>query len=273
MQIHVLKRLPVYKKMTKLRPEERRRARGGLAATGMFLVLSGCSGCYGLELAGDAGSIGDDFAADADADVGTEEEAVVDRDPCVPAIEACNGRDDDCDGLVDEDFGLGLPCDGPDADSCEDDEMTCSGCSSGPDIVEACDCSDNDCDGAVDEGCEDRTCEATLTVVDIDYPSSCWVDVPPAGASDTVSFPCLGSEVRIVFEHIEFTGEVTGCWIEMHARTTFPWSDGCDWETAQSIVGDFLPGSLLDYEYREAPMPGQTGCDPSCEAAGVIRVQ
>jgi len=239
------------------------------------LMLSGCSGCYGLELVGDAGSSEDDFAPDADedADAGIEEEDEADRDGCVPTAEECNGRDDDCDGLVDEDFGLGLPCDGPDADLCEDDAMTCSGCSTGPDIVEDCDCLDNDCDGAVDEGCEDRTCEATLTVVEIDYPSSCWVDVPPVGASDTVSFPCLGSDVRILFEDIVFTGTVTACWIEMHARTTFPWSDGCEWETAQSIVGELLPGSLLHYEYRESPITGETGCAPSCAATGAIRVQ
>jgi hypothetical protein len=261
--------------MTKLQPEERGREGGGVAAMAMVLMLSGCSGCYGLELIGDAGSSGDDFTTDVDADtdVGIEEEAVVDRDGCVPTIEECNGRDDDCDGLVDEDFGLGLPCDGPDNDDCEDDEMTCSGCSTGPDIVEACDCLDNDCDGVVDEGCEDRTCQATLTVVEINYPSYCWVDVPPVGSSDTVSFPCLGSDVRIVFEDIEFTGAVTGCWIEMHARTTFPWSDGCDWETAQSIVGDLVSGSLLDYEYREAPIPGETGCASPCAATGAIRVQ
>ncbi|MFH1434524.1 MAG: hypothetical protein ABIJ56_02290 [Pseudomonadota bacterium] len=248
-----------------------------LAAITITLMLSGFPGCYALELAGDADPGGDLFMADSDADAeaGADIDAEADEngEPCVPVTEECNGRDDDCDGAIDEDFGLGLPCDGPDADLCLDDVMTCDGCTTGPDMVETCDCADNDCDGAVDEGCEDRVCVVTLTVLRLDYPGHCWVDVPPVGSSDVVTYACTGSDVRFVFGDIVFTGLVTGCWIDVHARTTFPWSDGCDWETSQSIVGELLPGRLLDYTYREAPIPGQTGCVYSCDASGVIRVQ
>ena len=48
--------------------------------------------------------------------------------------ESCNGRDDDCDGLIDE----------------ETSELNaCGGC--GPAPMESCDGIDNDCDGVVDQ--------------------------------------------------------------------------------------------------------------------------
>jgi hypothetical protein len=75
-----------------------------------------------------------------------------------PTQELCNGKDDDCDGSVDEDFPtLGTPC----------NEKSCQGAgkvvcnSSGRDVEctvksmgptpEVCDGIDNDCDQAVDE--------------------------------------------------------------------------------------------------------------------------
>src|SRR5687768_7647074 len=40
-------------------------------------------------------------------------------------LEQCNGRDDDCDNLVDEGFDLGVECDGPDSDMCADGITVC----------------------------------------------------------------------------------------------------------------------------------------------------
>ncbi|GMV44508.1 MAG: hypothetical protein AMXMBFR64_62240 [Myxococcales bacterium] len=89
-----------------------------------------------------------------------------DGDPAVApgAVELCNGKDDDCDALVDEGpfppFGVpGTPCDGPDDDLCADGVVVCNGltttkCTDGPTTFggeEICDGADNDCDGAVDE--------------------------------------------------------------------------------------------------------------------------
>jgi hypothetical protein len=70
--------------------------------------------------------------------------------------EVCNDRDDDCDGLTDEDFlAKGLPCDGDDADRCEDGVWSCDGLSlvCGDDAnstTETCDGRDDDCDGLTD---------------------------------------------------------------------------------------------------------------------------
>ncbi len=80
-------------------------------------------------------------------------------DACVPATETCEGTDQDCDGMIDEGFATGDPCDGPDADQCADDVTICNaqgvvGCgdTSGDDDVEVCNGADDDCDGATDEG-------------------------------------------------------------------------------------------------------------------------
>jgi hypothetical protein len=73
-------------------------------------------------------------------------------------LERCNGADDDCDGEVDEDFMLGVACDGPDSDQCMEGRVVC-GAGGGTvcgdtttDSVELCNLSDDDCDGEVDEG-------------------------------------------------------------------------------------------------------------------------
>ena len=76
-----------------------------------------------------------------------------------PGSEAvCDGRDNNCDGSIDEAFGtLGDPCDGDDDDLCEDGVLICSPDGSGTicnevrNNVEICDNEDNDCDGEIDE--------------------------------------------------------------------------------------------------------------------------
>lgn len=78
--------------------------------------------------------------------------------------EKCNGRDDDCDGLTDEDFPLGQPCDGNDSDLCKNGTWTCKADGSGVECVnetiqnipERCDNKDNDCDGLIDEDWPDK---------------------------------------------------------------------------------------------------------------------
>ena len=72
--------------------------------------------------------------------------------------EVCNGKDDDCDGQTDEDWVLNVPCDGADADLCEEGVTVCSGdgasttCNDATgDNVEQCNGLDDDCDGAIDE--------------------------------------------------------------------------------------------------------------------------
>ena len=113
----------------------------------------------------------------------------------VAVAEVCNGKDDDCDGSVDEDWpDLKTPCDGPDADLCAEGLVICAPGGAGSmcsddseDSEELCDEVDNDCDGEVDETfldknmacdgddqdlCEDGTfvCDASGLGVQCDEP-------------------------------------------------------------------------------------------------------
>ena len=100
---------------------------------------------------------GDGVPADRDCD--DQDRA---RSPDTP--EACNGLDDDCDGLVPADEldqdGDGLSaCDG----GCDDTNHRVS-----PDEAERCDGLDNDCDGEVDEEFVDSDGNGVLDCMEVD---------------------------------------------------------------------------------------------------------
>ncbi|MEZ4434231.1 MAG: MopE-related protein [bacterium] len=76
-----------------------------------------------------------------------------------PRVERCDGLDDDCDGVVDEGFGLGEGCVGGGGACAVRGARVCDGeGGAGCDAValapgdEVCDGVDGDCDGVVDEG-------------------------------------------------------------------------------------------------------------------------
>ncbi len=76
-------------------------------------------------------------------------------------VETCNQVDDDCDGLTDEDFAVGLPCDSDDPDLCAFGKTVCNQAGNGvvchedPEqqaTTEKCNGVDDDCNGQTDEG-------------------------------------------------------------------------------------------------------------------------
>jgi len=105
---------------------------------------------------------------DDDCD-GLIDEDLVCEPVCVPEDEVCDGVDNDCDGAVDEDDpALGSPCGTSDIPPCSLGSLLCiSGrliCVGAIDPRdEICNCEDEDCDGAVDN---DAPCPADMECIE-----------------------------------------------------------------------------------------------------------
>jgi len=85
---------------------------------------------------------GDRPDANADPDAGQPQG----MDGCVGTQETCNGADDDCDGVVDEDGA---------ADACSPGSgVSATSCREGECAIEACADGLGDCDGTFENGCE-----------------------------------------------------------------------------------------------------------------------
>ena len=115
-------------------------------------LLAGCAMGSEPRIGGDA-SEADTARLDGHVDVAPD----APPDACVPAAESCNNQDDDCDGIKDEELGLGTPCDGDDTDACLEGMVVCAGngdttCNDlTGSTTELCNGVDDDCQNGVDE--------------------------------------------------------------------------------------------------------------------------
>ncbi|MFO0616860.1 MAG: hypothetical protein U0414_29970 [Polyangiaceae bacterium] len=203
--------------------------------------------------------------------------------PCIGAIgpfdEQCNDLDDDCDGAVDEDFGLGQACDGADNDLCADDVMTCSGCTLGPDILESCNGVDDNCNGIVDADCDFGDCNPKLVVTGSTPSSPSCIDFPVTKeSSGFIEYPCNGGPVTANLDAIQFTGSVTPngdvtlSGVKIIPPTESP--DGCTWKTTHEILGNIHEGKL-NYFYSEEVIVqgGPLACWQPCTELGDVKVE
>lgn len=89
---------------------------------------------------------------------GADGDADGDVDPCEPSVEICNHIDDDCDGVVDEDFDLDSDpehCGACDNICPADPQNASSQCLGGSCVIE-CDHGSANCDDDLADGCETR---------------------------------------------------------------------------------------------------------------------
>ena len=139
-----------------------------LATLALPLLLAACAG--GGDKDDDRGEIGWEADPDADGDGVPASQDCDDEDPGTwpGAVEVCDGVDNDCDGVADEDVTVTVYEDGdgdgygdPDraSEACEagegqvDNDLDCDDGDAGlsPEAAELCDDIDNDCDGEIDE--------------------------------------------------------------------------------------------------------------------------
>lgn len=110
-----------------------------------------------------------DAGAHEPKDAGTREDAGKDSDPdidCDPISArrdaTCDGVDDDCDGVLDEDY-VEQACDGRDADLCKDGVLICTGMAGtlctddGQSHADVCNGQDDDCDPTSADGSDEPT--------------------------------------------------------------------------------------------------------------------
>lgn len=161
------------------------------------------------------------------------------RNALGPTVELCDGKDNDCDGLTDEDES-GNPLTRPCSTACGLGTQTCSlaawgACSAQP-TVEICNGVDDDCDGAIDEGdlggsasCNDGSLDDAL--------DTCDVGGVPCGQCQLGSVVCVESELRCV--------GIIGPTAELCDAV----DNDCDGETDESAAGTGAPCNGPDSDF------------------------
>ncbi len=119
--------------------------------------------------------------------------------PKDPGVEVCNGKDDDCDGTIDEDLGeteCGKgECTVKQKNCVDGSPKTCTPKAPG---VEVCDGKDNDCDGNIDNGfptdtCGVGECKVTVSACSGGMPGVCTPKMPTTEICNGKDDDCDGT--------------------------------------------------------------------------------
>jgi hypothetical protein len=124
-----------------------------------------------------------------------------------------------------------------------------------------------------DGGATGPSCTRALRVLSVSPSGAgCFVDVVVAdGDRGTLRFDCNGGAAEATFGTHVFAGSFDRGRIDICTGTSFDYSDGCRWNSAQRIQGPLA--TELRFDYVESPAPGQSGCASRCSATARVLVE
>jgi hypothetical protein len=113
------------------------------------------------------------------------------------------------------------------------------------------------------------SCRVEVRLASIDKTSACWVDLPKEGTLGVLETRCADGPATLVFDKYRYEGSVTRGRFEVQHVTHFPFEDGCEWESSQSVTGS-ADGELV-ITYSEHPVEDGECAEP-CSATARVEV-
>jgi len=110
-------------------------------------------------------------------------------------------------------------------------------------------------------------CRVEVRLTSIEKASSCWVDLPEEGARGVLQTRCGDGPATLRFDKHDYEGTITRGRFQVARETRFPFEDGCEWESSQSVSGS-ADGDLV-ITYSEHPVT-EGECAAPCSATARV---